>query len=231
MARYRNKLVYDASTGEIRDDRKHMSMLEDFWLPRREGAKGTEVTTLPGGSNLGEIGDVQYFQERLYRSLNVPISRMKSDTGFNLGKASEITRDELKFTKFIQRLRKRFTQVFNDILKTQLVLKGIITIEDWPTIKEHLQYSFLKDGYFAEAKQAEIMKDRIDLANAITPYVGKFYSMEYVRKNILRQTDEDIAEIDSQIENEIKRGIIASPEAEPMEDEGDSTDINIEGDE
>ena len=208
-----------------------MSMLEDFWLPRREGAKGTEVTTLPGGQQLGEITDVTYFQERLYRALNVPISRMKSDAGFNLGKAAEITRDELKFTKFIQRLRKRFTQVFNDILKTQLVLKGIITIEDLPKIKEHLQYSFLKDGYFAEAKNAEILKDRISLANDITPYIGKYYSMEFVRKNVLRQSDEDIAEIDNQIADEIKRGIIASPEAEPMEDKSDSTDINIEGDE
>jgi hypothetical protein len=234
MARYRNKLVYDASTGEIRDDRKHMSMLEDFWLPRREGAKGTEVTTLEGGQNLGEISDVQYFQKKLYKSLNVPISRMESDSGFNLGKAAEITRDEVKFTKFIQRLRKRFTQVFNDILKTQLVLKGIITIEDWPKIKEHIQYSFLKDGYFAELKNAEIMKDRIDLANAITPYIGKFYSLEYVRKNVLRQTDEDIADIDSQIENEIKTGVIAHPEAETMttsSNKGDNTDINIEGDE
>ena len=234
MARYRNKLVYDASTGEIRDDRKHMSMLEDFWLPRREGAKGTEVTTLAGGQNLGEISDVQYFQKKLYKSLNVPISRMESDSGFNLGKAAEITRDEVKFSKFVQRLRKRFTQVFNDILKTQLVLKGIITIDDWPKIKEHIQYSFLKDGYFAELKNAEIMKDRIDLANAITPYIGKFYSLEYVRKNVLRQTDEDIADIDSQIENEIKTGVIAHPEAETMttsSNEGDNTDINIEGDE
>jgi len=230
MARYRNKLVYDASTGEIRDDRKHMSMLEDFWLPRREGAKGTEVTTLSGGQNLGEISDVQYFQKKLYKSLNVPISRMESESGFNLGKAAEITRDEVKFTKFIQRLRKRFTQVFNDILKTQLVLKGIIVIEDWAKIKEHIQYSFLKDGYFAELKNAELLKDRIDLANAITPYIGKYYSIEYIRKNVLRQTDEDIIDIDSQIEKEIKSGIIASPEAEPMEDEG-STDINIEGDE
>jgi ribosomal protein L31E len=232
MARYRNKLVYDASTGEIRDDRKHMSMLEDFWLPRREGAKGTEVTTLPGGQNLGEISDVQYFQKKLYKALNVPISRMESESGFNLGKAAEITRDEVKFTKFIQRLRKRFTQVFNDILKTQLVLKGIITIEDWPKIKEHIQYSFLKDGYFAELKNAELLRERIGLANDITPYVGKYYSLEYVRKNVLRQTDEDIIDIDNQIADEIKRGIIASPEAEPMEDKSDdSTDINIEGDE
>ena len=231
MARYRNKLVYDASTGEIRDDRKHMSMLEDFWLPRREGAKGTEVTTLQGGQNLGEISDVQYFQKKLYKSLNVPISRMESESGFNLGKAAEISRDEVKFTKFVQRLRKRFTQVFNDILKTQLVLKGIIVIEDWAKIKEHLQYSFLKDGYFAELKNAELLRERVALANEISPYVGKYYSIEYVRKNVLRQTDEDITEIDSQIKQEIESGIIASPESQDMDDSGDNTDINIEGDE
>ena len=230
MARYRNKLVYDASTGEIRDDRKHMSMLEDFWLPRREGAKGTEVTTLPGGQNLGEISDVQYFQKKLYQSLNVPISRMESEGGFNMGRAAEITRDELKFTKFVQRLRKRFTQVFNDILKSQLVLKGVITIEDWISIKEHIQYTYLKDGYFAELKNAEILKERIGLANEITPYVGKYYSVEFVRKNILQQSDEDIIEIDSQIANEIKTGVIAAPQGEDMETDNESPDINI-GDE
>ena len=192
MARYRNKLVYDASTGEVRDDRKHMSMLEDFWLPRREGAKGTEVSTLSGGQNLGEISDVEYFQKKLYQSLNVPMSRLDSDNGFNMGRAAEITRDELKFTKFVQRLRKRFTQVFNDVLKTQLVLKGIITIEDWAKIKEHIQYTFLKDGYFAELKNAEILRERLSLAQEVSPYVGKYYSVEYVRKNILQQTDEDI---------------------------------------
>jgi hypothetical protein len=218
MARYRNKLVYDASTGEIRDDRKHMSMLEDFWLPRREGAKGTEVTTLPGGSNLGEISDIEYFQKKLYQSLNVPISRMESDNGFNMGRAAEITRDELKFTKFVQRLRKRFSQVFSDVLKTQLVLKGIITIEDWVNIKEHIQYTFLKDGYFAELKNAEILRERIGLANDVSPYVGKYYSVEYVRKNILQQTDEDIFEIDSQIADEIKQGIIAQQEPLDFDD-------------
>ena len=219
MARYRNKLVYDASTGEVRDDRKHMSMLEDFWLPRREGAKGTEVQTLSGGQNLGEITDVEYFQKKLYQSLNVPMSRLDADNGFNMGRAAEITRDELKFTKFVQRLRKRFTQVFNDILKTQLVLKGIITIEDWVNIKEHIQYSFLKDGYFAELKNAEILRERLSLAQEVSPYVGKYYSVEYVRKNILQQTDEDIIEIDRQIAGEIKTGIIASQD---MGDEMDS---------
>ena len=210
MARYRNKLVYDAATGEIRDDRKHMSMLEDFWLPRREGAKGTEVSTLSGGQNLGEISDVEYFQKKLYQSLNVPMSRLDSDNGFNMGRAAEITRDELKFTKFVARLRKRFTGVFNDILKTQLVLKGIITIEDWSRIKEHIQYTFLKDGYFAELKNAEILRERLSLAQEVSPYVGKYYSVEYVRKHILQQTDEDIIEIDGQIASEIKQGIIAS---------------------
>ena len=226
MSRYRNKLVYDASTGEVRDDRKHMSMLEDFWLPRREGAKGTEVQTLSGGQNLGEISDVEYFQKKLYQSLNVPMSRMDSDNGFNMGRAAEITRDELKFTKFVQRLRKRFTQVFNDVLKTQLVLKGIITIEDWAKIKEHIQYTFLKDGYFAELKNAEILRERLSLAQEVSPYVGKYYSVEYVRKNILQQTDEDIIEIDRQIAGEIKTGIIASQD---MGDDMDS-ELNI-GDE
>ncbi len=226
MARYRNKLVYDASTGEIRDDRKHMSMLEDFWLPRREGAKGTEVSTLAGGQNLGEIADVQYFQKKLYKSLNVPISRMESENGFNLGRAAEITRDELKFTKFVQRLRKRFTQLFHDILKTQLVLKGIITIEDWARLKEHIQYDYLKDGYFSELKSAEILRERLNLANEVSPYIGKYFSVEYIRKNVLRQSDEDIIDIDNQIRKEIKQGIIASPEGAQIEDD-DDTDINI----
>ena len=230
MARYRNKLVYDASTGEIRDDRKHMSMLEDFWLPRREGAKGTEVSTLPGGQNLGEISDVQYFQKKLYKALNVPISRMESESGFNLGKAAEISRDELKFTKFVQRLRKRFTQVFADILKTQLVLKGIITIEDWAKIGSHIQYDYLKDGYFAELKEAEILRERLSLAQEVSQYVGKYYSVEYVRKKVLRQSDEDIIEIDNQIANEIKQGIIAAPEGQDMDSDTQDTGINI-GDE
>ena len=230
MARYRNKLVYDASTGEIRDDRKHMSMLEDFWLPRREGAKGTEVTTLPGGQNLGEITDVQYFQKKLYKALNVPISRIESESGFNLGKAAEISRDELKFTKFVQRLRKRFTQVFADILKTQLVLKGIITIEDWAKIGSHIQYDYLKDGYFAELKEAEILRERLSLAQEVSQYVGKYYSIEYVRKKVLRQSDEDIIEIDNQIAKEIKQGIIAAPEGQDMDTEAQDTGINI-GDE
>ena len=210
-----------------------MSMLEDFWLPRREGAKGTEVTTLAGGQNLGEISDVQYFQKKLYKSLNVPISRMESENGFNMGRAAEITRDELKFTKFVARLRKRFASLFNDILKTQLVLKGIITIEDWTKIKEHIQYDYLKDGYFSELKNAEMLKERLSLANEISPYIGKYFSVNYIRKNVLRQSDEDIIEIDNEIANEIKQGIIASPEGQEMKDEEDdnNTDINSMGEE
>ena len=220
MNRYRNKLVYDASTGEMRDDRKHMSMLEDFWLPRREGGRGTEITTLPGGQNLGEIQDVQYFQKRVYKALHVPITRMEQDNGFNLGRSAEITRDEVKFSKFVQRLRKRFTGLFHDLLKTQLVLKGIITIEDWDAIKSHIQYDFLKDGHFAELKNAELLKERLLLANEVTPYVGKYFSVEFLRKNVLRQTDEEIEEIDRQIANEVKVGLIQDP-LEELEGDND----------
>ena len=192
MNRYRNKLVYDASTGEIRDDRNHMSMLEDFWLPRREGGRGTEITTLPGGQNLGEIEDIKYFQNKLYRSLNVPISRMEAESGFSLGRATEITRDELKFTKFVQRLRKRFTPIFTDMLKAQLILKGIVTLEDWDKMKEHIQYDFLQDGHFAELKKAELLQDRLDALQTIESYIGTFYSKEWVQKNVLNMTDAEI---------------------------------------
>ena len=202
MNRYRNKLVYDARTGEIRDDRNHMSMLEDFWLPRREGGRGTEITTLPGGSNLGEIDDIQYFQKKLYRSLNVPISRLEAESGFSLGRSTEITRDELKFTKFVSRLRKKFAVLFNDILRTQLILKGVIAEEEWKIIKEHLQYDFLQDNNFTELKNAELMRERLDMLNQVEAYVGTFYSKEWVRKNILKMSDEEIQEIDAQIEQE-----------------------------
>ena len=202
MNRYRNKLVYDATTGEIRDDRNHMSMLEDFWLPRREGGRGTEITTLPGGSNLGEIDDIQYFQKKLYRSLNVPISRMESDAGFSLGRTTEITRDELKFTKFVQRVRKKFVPMFTDILKTQLLLKGIIAPEDWPRIQEHVQYDFLQDGHFAELKDAELLEGRISALDSIQSYIGTFFSKEYVLKKILRMNDADIDEMNDQIKRE-----------------------------
>ena len=218
MARYRNKLVYDASTGEIRDDRNYMSMLEDFWLPSREGGRGTDISTLPGGQNLGEIADIEYFQKKLYRSLNVPVSRLESTQGFNLGRASEITRDELKFTKFVQRLRKKFTELFNDLLKTQLILKKVISEEDWHTISHNLQYDFLQDGHFAELKQSEMMRERIQLVNEMRDMVGKYFSVEYMRKNVLKQSESEIAEMNKQIKQEIEDGIISSPFAQTDED-------------
>ena len=214
MARYRNKLVYDASTGEIRDDRNYMSMLEDFWLPSREGGRGTDITTLPGGQNLGEINDIEYFRSKLYRSLNVPVSRLESNSGFNMGRASEITRDELKFTKFVQRLRKKFTELFNDILRTQLILKGIINEEDWQQVRDSITYDFLQDGHFAELKHTEMMRERLALANEMRDYIGKFYSVEYVRKNILKQNEREMEDIDNQIKKEIDDGIISAPTAD-----------------
>ena len=219
MARYRNKLVYDAQTGEIRDDRNYMSMLEDFWLPSREGGRGTDITTLPGGQNLGEMSDVEYFRAKLYRSLNVPVSRLESSQGFNLGRASEITRDELKFTKFVQRLRKKFTELFNDILRTQLVLKQIIAEEDWYTVRDHIQYDFLQDGHFAELKNTELMRERLALASEMRDYIGKFFSIQYVRKNVLKQNEREIEEMDKQIKKEIKDGLIQNPMAQVTNDE------------
>jgi len=211
MNRYRNKLVYDARTGEIRDDRNHMSMLEDFWLPRREGGRGTEITTLPGGSNLGEIDDIKYFQTKLYRSLNVPISRLEAENSFSIGRSDNITRDELKFTKFVQKLRKKFTILFQDMLKTQLVLKGVIAVEEWDNIKEHLQFDFLQDGHFTELKNAELLQNRLDMLGQIESYVGTYFSKEYVKKNILRMTDEEIEEIDNQIKDESGGDMGADP--------------------
>jgi hypothetical protein len=202
MNRYRNKLVYDASTGEIRDDRNHMSMLEDFWLPRREGGRGTEITTLPGGSNLGEIDDITYFKQKLLRSLNVPMSRMEAEAGFSLGRSTEITRDELKFTKFVQRLRKKFTPLFTDILKSQLILKGVITLEDWKKMQQHIQYDFLQDGHFAELKRAELLEDRINALGSIESYIGTFFSKEWVQKNVLNLTDHEIEDMQVQINKE-----------------------------
>ena len=207
MNRYRNKLVYDASTGEIRDDRNHMSMLEDFWLPRREGGRGTEITTLPGGSNLGEIDDIIYFQKKLYKSLNVPISRMDSEAGFSLGRSTEITRDELKFTKFVQRIRKKFTPLFTDILKTQLLLKGVIAADDWPLMQEHIQYDFLQDGHFAELKDAELLENRINTLESIQSYIGTFFSKEYVLKKVLRMNDAEIDEMQDQIRRETEQDV------------------------
>jgi hypothetical protein len=212
MSRYRNKLVYDANTGEVRDDRKFMSMLEDFWLPRREGGRGTEITTLPGGQNLGELTDIEYFQKKLYRALGVPESRIAGGgDGFNLGRSSEILRDELKFSKFVGRLRKRFSQMFNDMLRTQLILKNIITPEDWELMEDHIQYDFLYDNQFAELKEAELMNERLGLLAVIEPYIGKYYSQQYVRKKILRQTDTEIIDMDEQIEQEIADGKIPDP--------------------
>ncbi len=213
MMRYRNKLVYDASTGEIRDDKKFVSMLEDFWLPRREGGRGTEITTLPGGQNLGEITDIKYFQEKLYRSLNVPPTRIGGESGFNLGRSSEILRDELKFTKFVARLRKRFSYLFNDMLKTQLILKNIITPSDWDKMGEHIQYNFLYDNHFSELKDAELLTERLNLVATAEPYVGKYFSQDYVRRKILRQTDLEIIEEDKIIQKEIESGIIPDPNA------------------
>tara|TARA_A100001037_G_scaffold66449_2_gene58691 strand:- start:5553 stop:7076 length:1524 start_codon:yes stop_codon:yes gene_type:complete len=215
MNRYRNKLVYDAKTGEIRDDRNHMSMLEDFWLPRREGGRGTEITTLPGGSNLGEIDDIQYFQKKLYRSLNVPVSRLAEETGFQIGRSDNITRDELKFTKFVQRLRKKFSNLFSDMLKTQLVLKGVIAVEEWPAIKELLQFDYLQDGHFTELKNAELMQNRLDMLGTIESYVGTYFSKEYVRKHILRMSDDEIQEIEDQIKDE-EGGENGDPETDGM---------------
>jgi hypothetical protein len=225
MARYRNKLVYDANTGEIRDDRNYMSMLEDFWLPSREGGRGTDITTLPGGQNLGEMGDLEYFRAKLYRSLNVPASRLEASSGFNLGRSTEITRDELKFTKFVQRLRKKFTEIFNDILRTQLVLKAVITDEDWLIIRDVIQYDFLQDGHFAELKDSEMLLERLRLADTMRDYVGRYFSVEYVRKKVLRQNDREIEDINNQIKKEIKDGIIA----DPMQQYKSSQDT-IEGD-
>ena len=202
MARYRNKMVYDASTGEIRDDRNQMSMLEDFWLPRREGGRGTEITTLPGGQNLGQIEDIEYFQKKLYRSLNVPISRLESGSGFNLGRAAEISRDEVKFTKFIGRLRKKFCMLFHDLLRTQLVLKGVIAPEEWDVLQGNITYNFLQDGYFAELKNSEMLAARLNLVRDVEQYVGKYFSHEYIRTKILKQNELEQAEIDQQIKSE-----------------------------
>jgi hypothetical protein len=226
MMRYRNKLVYDASTGEIRDDKKFMSMLEDFWLPRREGGRGTEIDTLPGGQNLGEITDIEYFKKKLYRSLNVPPSRMDGEGGFNLGRSSEILRDELKFTKFVGRLRKRFSNMFNDILRTQLILKNIVTPEDWEKMTEHIQYDFLYDNHFSELKESELMSERLNLVATAEPYVGRYFSQDYVRRKILRQTDEDIIEQDKIMKKEIEDGVVPDPNA-PVDPE---TGMPIQGD-
>ena len=206
MNQYRNKLVYDASTGDIKDDKKHMSMLEDFFLPRREGGRGTEITTLPGGENLGQIDDIIYFQKKLYKSLNVPVDRLEQEASFTLGRTSEITRDEVKFKKFIDRLRKRFSDLFMQLLKTQLLLKGIITESDWKDWKESIAFDYIEDNYFSELKQSEMLRERFDMLASLDEYVGKYISNEWIRKNVLRQTDDEIEEIQKQIDQESQDG-------------------------
>jgi len=214
MTKYRNKLVYDASTGQIKDDRKHMSMLEDFWLPRRENGRGTQIETLPGGDNLGQIDDVVYFQKRLYRSLNVPVNRLEQEAQFSLGRSTEISRDEVKFQKFIDRLRRRFGNVFLGILKKQLILKGIITAQDWEEWKDDIYVDYIKDNHFAELKDAEILQNRVGLMNEVTQYVGEYFSKDWVMRNVLMFTDDDIEKMQKDIDKEISAGDIPDPEEE-----------------
>jgi hypothetical protein len=206
MNQYRNKLVYDAKTGDIKDDRKHMSMLEDFFLPRREGGRGTEISTLPGGENLGQIDDIIYFQKKLYKSLNVPVNRLEQEAQYSLGRTTEITRDEVKFKKFIDRLRKRFSDLFMQLLKTQLLLKGIITKDDWKTWKESIVFDYIEDNYFSELKESEMIRERFDMLASLDEHIGRFISNEWVKKNVLRFTDEEIEEIQKQIDQETKDG-------------------------
>jgi Bacteriophage T4-like portal protein (Gp20) len=213
MTKYRNKLVYDSSTGEIKDDRKHMAMLEDFWLPRREGGKGTEITTLPAGQNLGELEDVKYFEKKLYKALGVPITRLEPQQGGILGRSTEITRDELKFTKFIQRLRNRFAQLFDDLLRVQLIAKGICTEEEWKEFKEEIWYDYKKDNNFNELKEAELLQNRLGILQVIDPFVGRYFSMEWTRKNVLQFDEDEIKEIDKQIAEEQEK---MGPPIDPM---------------
>jgi hypothetical protein len=214
MVRFKNKVVYNSDTGEIRDDRKFMTMLEDFWLPRREGGKGTEITTLPGGQNLSQIDDIVYFQKKLYKSLNVPIGRLEPETTFNLGRSTEISRDEIKFSKFVERLRMRFSQIFTKILERQLVLKGIVTLEEWPEFARAIRYDYSIDNYFAELKETEILRDRVSMLRDIDDYVGKYYSNEWVRKHVLHQTEEEIKDINTQVDAEKAAGIIQPDDEE-----------------
>ena len=197
---YRNKLVYNADTGEIKDDRKHMNMLEDFWLPRREGGRGTEISTLPGGQNLGEIEDILYFQKKLYKSLNVPISRLETETAFAIGRATEISRDEVKFSRFIDRLRNKYSRWFDDILNTQLLFKNIVTEEVWKKSKEYVSYDFQKDGHFVELKEAEILRERVNTLEQLDQFVGKYYSEDWIRKNVLRQSEAEIAQMSKEMD-------------------------------
>ena len=218
MSKYRNKLVYDANTGQIKDDRKHMSMLEDFWLPRRENGRGTEITTLPGGENLGQIDDIIYFQKRLYRSLNVPVNRLEQEAQFSLGRSTEISRDEVKFQKFIDRLRRRFSWVFLGILKKQLMLKGIITEQDWEEWKDNIYVDFVKDNHFTELKEMEILRERIGIMNEITQFVGEYYSKEWVMRNVLRMSDDDLEAMKKEIDQETKDGEIEDKDDEEQQE-------------
>jgi DNA-dependent RNA polymerase auxiliary subunit epsilon len=217
MNQYRNKIVYDSNTGEIRDDKKFMSMLEDFWLPRREGGRGTQIETLPGGENLGQIQDVEYFQRKLYQSLNVPISRQQQQSGLNFGRAAEINRDEWKFTKYIAKLRRRFSLIFDDLLKTQLILKGIITEADWDSIRDNIQYKYATDAYYTESKEQQILQSRIEILNGVSTYIGSLYSKEYVQKNILKLTEDEIAEIEAS--NEANPPEVPPAEEQPPQPE------------
>tara|TARA_S200002703_G_scaffold114535_2_gene100046 strand:- start:4644 stop:6224 length:1581 start_codon:yes stop_codon:yes gene_type:complete len=217
MAKYRNKLVYDASTGQIKDDRKHMSMLEDFWLPRKEGGRGTEISTLPGGDNLGQIDDIIYFQKRLYRSLNVPVNRLEQEAQFSLGRSTEISRDEVKFQKFIDKLRRRFSQVFLGILRKQLILKGVITEQDWESWKDDIYVDFIKDNHFTELKEMEIYRERAGLLNEMSGFVGEFISKEWAMRNIMRFSDDDIKDIEKEISGEVSSGEIEDPKEEKPE--------------
>jgi hypothetical protein len=208
MVKYKNKLVYDSATGEVRDDRKFQSMMEDFWLPRREGGKGTEIDTLPGGQNLGELEDVKYFEKKLYKALNVPVSRLNPETsGFSIGRVAEVTRDEMKFTKFVERLRTKFSDLFDQALKTQCVLKGICTADEWNDFKEHIHYDFIKDSNFTEMKEAELMKERLGLLDAVDPYVGRYYSQAWVQRNVLRMNDDEIKQMQKEMDQEKEQGI------------------------
>ena len=212
MVKYKNKLVYDAQTGEVRDDRKFLSMMEDFWLPRREGGKGTEITTLPGGQNLGELEDVKYFEKKLYKSLNVPVSRLDpNQSGFSLGRVGEITRDEVKFSKFVDRQRQKFAEIFDQALRVQCVFKGMCTAEEFDQFKENIHYDFIKDNNFAELKEAELVRERLSLLASVDPYVGRYYSMEWIQRNVLRMTDDDIKTMQQQIKKEKKAGLIIDP--------------------
>jgi hypothetical protein len=212
MIKYKNKLVYDSQTGEVRDDRKHLSMMEDFWLPRREGGKGTEITTLPGGQNLGELEDVKYFERKLYKSLNVPVSRLNPESsGFSLGRVGEISRDEVKFSKFVDRQRQKFSEIFDQALRVQCVLKGVCTSDEFNEFRENIYYDFIKDNNFAELKEAELVRERLSLLGSVDPYVGRYYSMEWIQRNVLRLTDEDIKLMQKQIDKEKADGLIMDP--------------------